>query len=261
MPYQFPIDELTLINSALALTGDNAVAQSDDGSGEWNVCSPAYQRGLGYAMESHGWGFAATVAVLQPSPTLPADTAFDSAYPIPSDCAHIIWVKIQDADPTVTPPVTTPPYPVGFGQPSARPALYNILGTPTGPVIVMNAFAEWPGYPTVPPPTSIGRGIVTLKYIQNSGPLTESTSGTPTLMLALQSFVMSGIYSGLHEDPNEARSMWQAGEAMLQKARTRYDQGLPKRAFFNSRMSAARLVRRPWPPAGIDSWSGSRRPG
>jgi len=259
MSYEFPIDKLGLIDSALALTGDNQVAVAGDGSDEWNVCSPAYERGLGYAMESHGWGFAAQVKVLQPSPTLPQDADFDTAYPIPTDCVHIIWVKIQEA--CVPPTATPPPYPPGFGQPSARPALYNILGTPTGPVIVMNAFEEWPGYPTTPPPTNIGRGIVSMKYISNSGPLTDSTNGTPTLILALQSFVQSGIYRGLHEDTAEADKMWQAGEHMLQMARTRYDQQLPKRAFFNSRMAASRYVRRPWPPVGIDSWSGSRRPG
>ncbi len=261
MSYEAPIDKLGLIDSALALTGDNPVLQAGDGSDEWNVCSPAYERGLGYAMESHGWGFAAQVAVLQPSPTPPQDIDFDSAYPIPSDCVHIIWLKIQDFCEEPPPPPNCPP---GWATRNARPVLYNILGTPTGPVIVCNAYRSWggPPPPPLPPPSpGYGRGIVTLKYISNAGPLTDSTNGTPTLILALQSFVMAGIYSGLHEDPAEAKAMWAEGESMLQKARTRYDQQLPKRAFFNSRMAASRYVRRPWPPVGIDSWSGSRRPG
>jgi hypothetical protein len=72
---------------------------------------------------------------------------------------------------------------------------------------------------------------------------------------------MSGIYRGLHEDPAEADKMWMAGEKMLQMARTRYDQQKPKRQFFNSRMAAARRVRRPWPPNGLNNWGGSGGPG
>jgi hypothetical protein len=52
--------------------------------------------------------------------------------------------------------------------------------------------------------------------------------------------------------------MWLAGEQMLQRARTRYDQQKPKRQFFNSRITAVRRIRRPWPPVGINQWgSGS----
>lgn len=260
MAYQFPIDEITLINRALSMTGDNTVSAADDGSDEWNTCDPAYQAGISYAMESHGWGFAAQVIVLQPSPTPPQDQDWDTAYPIPDDCAHIIWLKIQDdcGPPLNPPPVPTPP---DWGRRQARPTLYDIMGTPSGPVIVTNAYRSWNDVPPPPPGPGFGRGIITLKYISNAGPLTDSTNGTPTLLLALQSFVMSGIYRGLHEDTGEADKMWAAGEHMLQMARTRYDQQKPKRAFFNSRMAASRRVRRPWPPAGIDSWSGSRTPG
>ena len=58
--------------------------------------------------------------------------------------------------------------------------------------------------------------------------------------------------------------MWQAGMMMLQEARTRYDQQKPKRQFFNSRITAARRVRRPWPPTGTGNWgsgSGNGIPG
>lgn len=265
MAFEFPIDDLGVINSALAMTGDNAVVQAGDGSDEWDICSPAYQRGLGYAMESHGWGFATQVKALTPSPTPPQDNDFDTAYPIPTDCVHIIWVKLQDGP--AWPPPASPPYPNappgGWDRRNQRLALYNILGTQTGPVIVINALRSWPGWPATPSPEGWpgeGRGVVTLKYISNSGVLTDSTSGTPTLILALQSFVMSGIYRGLHEDPAEADKLWMAGEHMLQMARTRHDQQLPKRAFFNSRMAASRRVRRPWPPVSIDSWGGSNTP-
>lgn len=243
MSFPWPIDKLTCINGGLALTGDNLIAVSDDGSDEWTVCSPAYDRGLGYAMESHTWGYAALVVTLQPSPTPPQDTDYDTAYPIPADCVHIIWLKINqdttDAQNTQT----------------NQPVLYRIMGTPTGPVIVVNAQGGPP--PPQPPATP---AAITLKYISNSGPLCDSTNGTPTLILALQSFVMSGIYSGLHEDTVEGNAMWQAGEMMLQRARTRYDQQLPKRQFFNPRISASRLIRRPWPRVGIGGWGGPGGP-
>jgi len=241
MPYQWPLDDVGIINSALALTGDNTVSEADDGSDEWNVCSPAYQRGLSYAMESHSWGFATQVVTLQPSPTPPQDTQWDTAYPIPSDCVHIIWLKINQDNSSAN---------------GATLTLYDIAGSPTGPMIVVNA----QGGPPPPAPPRVPSAI-TIKYVSNSGPLTNAANGTPTLILALQSFVMSGIYRGLHEDTAEGDKMWMAGEHMLQMARTRYDQQKPKRQFFNSRMAAARRVRRPWPPTGNDNWGGSNTPG
>jgi hypothetical protein len=245
MSYPFPIDKLTLLNSALVSCGDNTIAVADDGSDEWNVCSPAYDRGLGFAMESHSWGYAALVVTLQPSPTAPSDTDWDTAYPIPSDLVHIVWLKINQ---DVNDPVS---------QTTAQPVLYDIMGTPTGPVIVCNA----QGGPPPPPAGTVTPSTIMLKYISNSGPLTDVQNGTPTLILALQSFVMSGIYRGLHEDTAEGDKMWMAGERMLQLARTRYDQQKPKRQFFNSRIEASRRVRRPWPQIGIDGWSNSGIPG
>jgi hypothetical protein len=244
MSYPWPLDKLTICNSALVSCGDNTIAVADDGSDEWNVCSPAYDRGLGYAMESHGWGYATQVITLQPSPTAPQDTSWDTAYPIPQDCVHIIWLKInQDTSDPVT-------------QTQAQLTLYDIMGTPNGPVIVTNA----QGGPPPPPPGTVTPATITLKYLSNSGPLTDATNGTPTLILALQSFVMAGIYRGLHEDTAEGDKMWAAGEHMLQMARTRYDQQKPKRQFWNSRMGASRRIRRPWPPIGIDNWGGSGTP-
>jgi hypothetical protein len=242
MAFQFPLDKLGVINSALSATGDNVVNVADDGSDEWNTCSPAYERALGYIMESHGWGYAALVVTLTPSPTAPQDTNWDTAFPIPEDCVHVIWLKI---DKTGSIPSTT------FTQ-----LLYDIMGTPTGPVIVCNAQGGPP-----PPNPPLVPSTVTLKYISNAGALSDSTAGTPTMIAALQTYVMSGIYRGLHEDPAEADKCFQAAEMLLQKARTRYDQQKPKRQFFNSRMYAARRIRRPWPPLGIGNWSGTNTPG
>lgn len=244
MSFSWPLDELGLVNRALAATGDNTVSQADDGSDEWNTCDPAYQAGLGYAAESHSWGYAKQVVTLQPGPVAPPDSDWDTAYPVPSDCIHIIWLKINQ-DTGDAPSANT-----------ATEVLYDIMVVNGVTCIVVNAQGGPP-----PPPTPQTPAIITLCYISNSGALCDSTNGTPTLLLALQSFIMSGIYRGLHEDPTEADKMWLAGEKMLQMARTRYDQQKPKRQFFNSRMGAARRVRRPWPPIGIGNWGGSGGPG
>jgi hypothetical protein len=246
MSYPWPIDKLGVINRALAMTGDNLVAAADNGSDEWNVASPAYDAAIGYVSESHSWGFAKLYVVLQPSPIPPADPAWDTAYPIPQDCVHILWIKINQN------PVSSPTF-----QPDVSlPTLYDIMGTPNGPVIVVNAQGGPP--PPSPPQTP---AQISLEYISNAGALTDAQSGTPTLILALQQFVMAGIYRGLHEDPGEGDKVYMGAERMLQMARTRYDQQKPKRQFFNSRMNMARRIRRPFPPLGIDNWGGSNTPG
>ena len=239
MSFQWPLAKLDIIDSALVATGDNLVAVVNDGSDEWNVASPAYERGLSYAMESHSWGYATQTVVLQPSSTPPQDTDFDTAYPIPPDCVHVIWIKINENNPTTS------------NEPFLT--LWKIGGTTHGPVILVNAQGGPP-----PPNPPVTPAQITMFYISNAGPLCDATFGTPTLILALQSFVMSGIYRGLHEDMAEADKLWMAGEQMLQRARTRYDQQKPKRQFFNSRIGAVRRIRRPWPQVGINNWgSGS----
>ena len=245
--FQFPVDKLGVVNSALTSTGDNIVNVVDDGSDEWTVCSSAYETALGYIMESHSWGYAAQVAVLRPSATAPTDTDWDTQYPLPNDLVHLIWAKINQ----------------NTSNPSASNAnqltVYSIMGTPTGPVLVINAQGGPP-----PPATPVTPAQVTIKYVSNAGALCDITAGTPTLVRALQAFIMSDIYRGLHEDPTEADRVYQGAMRLLQEARTRYDQQKPKRRFFNSRITAARRIRRPWPPVGTGDWgsgSGSGVPG
>src|SRR5665213_2045008 len=157
--FQWPTDKLSCINSALSSTGDNGVAVADDGSDEWNICSSAYENGLSYAMESHNWGYAALVVRLQPSPTAPQDTTWYTAYPIPNDCVHILWLKInQDTNDPVT-------------QTQAQLTLYDIMGTAAGPIIVVNARGGPP-----PPAPTVAPATITLKYISNSGALCDPTN-------------------------------------------------------------------------------------
>jgi hypothetical protein len=241
MSFQFPWDKLSLINGALLLTGNNVVAAAENGSDEWLVCSPAYETGLGYIMESHSWGYATLVTVLQPSPTPPQDTDWDTAYPLPPDLVHLLWAKVNQN--------TTNPLPFD----TAQLTLYSIMGTPTGPVLVINS----QGGPPPPSPPTVP-AVVTIKYISNSGALCDSTNGTPMLISTLQRFVFAGIYRGLHEEPGEADKAEATAMQLLQQARTRYDQQKPKRQVFNSRLSASRRIRRPWPATGTGGWgSGS----
>jgi hypothetical protein len=249
MAFEFPRDKLSTINSALLLTGDNTVNVADDGSDEWNVASQAYETALGYIMESHSWGYAKLVKVLQPSPIAPADTDWDTAYPLPSDLVFLLWAKINNN--------TSTPLPFYTNQ----LALYDIQANPAGgpPLLLINVQGGPP--PPNPPQTP---AAVTIQYISNSGPLCDSTAGTPTMITALQRFIIAGNYRGLHEDPVEADKAEAAAMKLLQEARTRYDQQKPKRRFFNSRMAASRRIRRPYPQTGTGEWGsggGSGIPG
>lgn len=239
MAFEFPRDKLSTINSGLVLTGDNLVNVADDGSDEWLVCSAAYETSIGYISESHSWGFAKTLVTLQPSPTAPADTDWDTAYPLPLDLVFLLWAKVNNNQST----------PLPFN--TSQLALYDIQAGPTGPLLLINAQGGPP--PPIPPNVP---AAVTIQYISNKGALCDSTSGTPTLIAALQRFIMAGIYRGLHEDPAEADKCEAGAMRLLQEARTRYDQQKPKRRFFNSRMAASRRIRRPWPQQGTGEWGG-----
>lgn len=223
---EWPVDKISCINSALALTGDIPVGTPDDGSDEWNVASPAYERALAYMMENHGWTFATVVAALTPAVNAPADTQFDTAYAFPQDLCHLIWLRLDD-----------------------RPTVYDILDNQ----IVINAQGGPP-----PPNPPVVPGVVTIKYVSfdNADPIRS----TPTFILALQTFTMSGIYRGLHEDVGEADKMWAAAREILGEARSRSDQQKPKRSLFNSHISASRRIRRPWPPVPT-GWGGTGSPG
>lgn len=227
MAFEWPVDKLSSINSALSQTGDNTVASADDGSDEWNVCSPAYERALAYMIESHGWYQATDVKVLQPATSAPDDDQFDTAYPLPADLVHLIWVRVGDL-----------------------PCNWEILNNQ----IITNS----QGGPPAPPAGTVTPAVLTIKGVFSTN--SDPTFGTPTFVLALIAFVMSGIYRGLHEDVAQAERMWNSGKSLLQDAMTRHDQQGPKRAMFNSRISASRRIRRPWPviPPG---WGGTGSPG
>jgi len=200
--FEWPLGKLELINSALSQTGDDLVSAADDGSEEWKAASPAYERGLAYISENHNWMWLTGFRTLQPSPTAPADTNYDTAFPLPADLVHIILVQVNGA---------AVPWDLQDNQ------------------IVVNAAG----------------GTATIKGIFSTN--SEPTFATPTVVLVLQMFVMSGIYRGLHSDTAEADKLWAAALSMLREARSRHDMQKPKRAPFLFRSTAARRARRPLP--------------
>jgi hypothetical protein len=235
----WPLAKIDLINEALALTGNNLVAQADDGSDEWTVCSAAYEAGMEYMLDSHDWKQLTNVVTLNSTGVAPTDSEFDTAFAKPSDCIHVIWVRVNQSG--------------GTGGRDVG-LVYQILTNQ----IVVNLFNGGTAPTTTP--------IVTMKYVSSNVPF--SHGGTSdlgpfmlrTFMTALRQFVLAGIYRGLHKDLGEARIQEQSARMLLQEARTRSDQEAPKRAIFNSRITASRRVRRPFPPVPT-GWTGTGIPG
>ena len=219
--FQWPLSKLEIVNSALAQTGDNLVAVADDGSVEWTVCSPAYERALAVVTEAHPWEWTTNWQTLQPAVNAPADPRYDTAYALPPALVHLIMVRINN-----------------------RPCIWDLLNGQ----LVVNAQGgpPPPNPPAVPYPVTI-KGI----FSTNSDPI----NGTPTVVMALERYVMSGIYRGIKKDNAEAGRMFAEANQILENAKSRHDMQKPKRALFISRTRRARWTRRPdWPiPTGGDS--------
>lgn len=223
--FEWPLSKTEIINSGLSQTGDNLVAVADDGSDEWNTASPAYERGLAFVTEAHPWSWVTDVRELQPAVADPNDDQFDTAYDLPDDLVHLILVRLDD-----------------------RPCVWDLQNNQ----LVVNAQGGPP-----PPDPAVTPATLTIKGIFSTN--SDPTFATPTVVLVLQMFVMSGIYRGLHEDTANANEMWKAAHQMLANAKTRHDMQKPKRAMFNSRITASRRIRRPWPPVP-GGWGGTVSP-
>jgi hypothetical protein len=170
--------------------------------------------------EAHPWNWVTNFRTLQPSATAPTDDRYDTAYDLPDDLVHLILVRVND-----------------------RSTDWNLLNGQ----IVVNAR----GGP--PPPSNPGTPfpmIIKGIFSTNSDPV----NGTPTVVMALERFVMSGIYRGIKKDNTEAGKMFGEANAILAAAKARHDMQKPKRALFISRLRRSRYIRRPdWPfPEGGD---------
>jgi hypothetical protein len=226
MAFEWPLGKLELINSALSQTGDTQVSVADDGSVEWTACSPAYEIGLAYACESHPWNWLTDFRTLQPTGVAPTDDRYDTAYALPADLIHVIKVRVND-----------------------YPCKWDFLNNQ----LVVNAQGGPP-----PPSKPVTPQAVIIKGIFSTN--SDPTFATPTVIVALQMYVMSGIYRGIKKDPAEAARLWGMAKKMLDEAKARHDQQSPKRALFVSRMTLSRRTRRPGSPTppglGQGWWNG-----
>ncbi len=241
MPFEWPLDKLGIINSGLSQLGDNLINALGSGSDEEIVASPAYERAIGYLLEQHPWYWTKTTVTLQPAANAPTDTMWDTAFNLPADLIHVIFVRIaaQSAGPWMS---TIWDFQMGPGA-----------GGAPGMQLVCNAQGGPP-----PPSPPQAPAVVTMQYLSSIA--SDPQFSTPTFVLSLQAMVMSGIYRGLHEDSGNADKLWAYGATLMMDAKIRHDQQKPKRAIFNSRITASRRIRRPWPPQP-GGWSETGGPG
>jgi hypothetical protein len=218
------VDKLSIINDVLAETGNNLVAVADDGSDEWNVCSPVYDKAVENTLEARNWLFLKTIATLVRAGDSP-DPVYTDAMALPANALHVLWVRLA------------------LNQQQQMPVDYKIMSlgdTNQTPVICLNLS----GY------------TANAMFLIDS----QATGNWPPLFAEIIRFwVRAAIYRGLHEDPVQADK--EEGKAMiaLQTASTRSDQNNPKRRTFNSPAITARRVRRPWIKTPFD-WGGTGVP-
>lgn len=217
-------DKLSIISDQCSELGENPPATADDGSTEWNVCSPAYERAIQETIEQHNWSFETTIATLVrvgPSP----DDMYTDAMAMPNACLQLIWVRKGEAP---------------FGQGNDFPADYKIIGNQ----ICLNLEND-----TLQ---------ATAQYVLD--PQTVGTGPWPPLFTKIiRERVNAAICFGLREDDQAGFAWMKQAEATLQEARTRVDQQQPKRAMFNGRARYARIVRRPWISTPFP-WGGTGTP-
>lgn len=89
------VDKLSIIADELARTGNNVPAAADDGSDEWNCCSPAFDAAVQETIEGHSWNFDTRIVPLVQSGTSD-DDLYTTSYAKPNQCLHLIWVRLND---------------------------------------------------------------------------------------------------------------------------------------------------------------------
>ena len=88
-------DKLSLINHALALTGNNEVSTEEDGSEEWRVSSAAYEGAVKTLLGGHDWKFGTKILALQRAGDFD-DPDFEDAYAKPPNTLGLAWVRTDN---------------------------------------------------------------------------------------------------------------------------------------------------------------------
>lgn len=86
------INRLSVVNDALAETGNNICETEADGSVEWDVASRGYNNNLPILLEAHPWKFATTTETLD-SDDNPSDR-YSFAYSMPSTSLFLVEVTL-----------------------------------------------------------------------------------------------------------------------------------------------------------------------
>lgn len=209
-------DKLSIINSALIVSGENPVAVGDDGSTEWTVCSVAYDDGLRLVLAGGNWDFATALADLA--------RFGDSTYPgytdrfdFPDDAYQVLNVWRTDEAAQVWPET-------GWGQPSEPPLAPGL------------------NYKV------IGRGIycsapngVTCMYVRDS---LSQTPWPEEFAETLRLWVRSAICTGLQDDDGRAQYWRKEAKAQMREAEARNSGQEPRKALLRSRLAEDRRMRR-----------------
>lgn len=87
-------DKLSIINTCLALTGNNEVNTEEDGSEEWRVSSAGYESGVKYLLAGFDWPFGTQIVTLNRVGDSDDDD-FEDAYAKPQNSLGLSWVKLD----------------------------------------------------------------------------------------------------------------------------------------------------------------------
>lgn len=88
------INRLSIVNDALAETGNNLVATEGESTDEWAVASRGYNNALPILLEAHPWTFAKTTETLIADPDNPSDR-YSNAYEMPTSSLFLVEVTLK----------------------------------------------------------------------------------------------------------------------------------------------------------------------
>lgn len=124
------VDKLSIIADECQRNGITPPSAADDGSDEWNVCSPAFDAAVAETIEAHSWNFDTRIVPLVQSGTSD-DDLYTTSYAKPNQCLHLIWVRLNDQT-------------VDYKIINDLICLTNNGYTPTAKYIVDQGMANWP---------------------------------------------------------------------------------------------------------------------